>query len=141
MVKSKKKLIILLSLGVFIVFYAVYLGYVHYLTHKLEFSFSKMVSADNSLKFLHYAYQGEMPEDFRSKLYDIQVWNEEAIHDITRNYTEPMRIDVSADVVDGKTIFRYSGNVTTKDGKQVDYLNEEVFDFILVPNEKLPKLG
>lgn len=52
-------------------------------------------------------------------------------------YDTPCDIRVSAEVKDGKTVFRYEGYVTAPDGERIDYKNEKVIDYVFVSNDEL----
>ncbi len=64
---------------------------------------------------------------------EIQKWIF-AVSDELSLYTVPYGITVSGEVSGGRTTLRYEGFVTTQEGKTVDYLNEETFDFVLDKN-------
>ena len=78
-------------------------------------------------------------DTIENKLIEIGDWNSEAVEDLLNNYQAPRNVVVSGEVKGGKTILRYEGEVTTKEGKTEAYLNEKEFNFVLVPGEKLLK--
>lgn len=72
------------------------------------------------------------------KMWEIGRWSDTVQTDLY-NYGHPRHITVSGEVAGGRTTLRYQGTVTTKDGRTVDYRNEQVFDFVLVPENELLK--
>ena len=51
-------------------------------------------------------------------------------------YKEPIRIDATIEIENGKTIYTYSGTVTTKDDEQLEYYHS--FSIDCVPTYKIP---
>lgn len=72
------------------------------------------------------------------RLSQVAEWNDSVVTELLNaDFVAPLNIKVSSEVKDGKTVLRYEGYVTTKDGEKQDYLNEKTFDFVLCPEKRL----
>lgn len=78
-------------------------------------------------------------KEIDEKCKEIGEWNNAIVVELAEKARAPRDIQVTGEVVDGKTILRYEGYYTTEDGQTVQYFEEKTFDFVLVPDEELPK--
>ncbi len=76
------------------------------------------------------AFNLPLPKKTDSQLKEIWQWNDAAVVEFNENFGEgPRKITVSGEMKDEKTVLRYEGYYTNKNGEKVDYLNEKTFDF------------
>lgn len=73
----------------------------------------------------------------RAEMDRLWAWYDGVENDLIYNYQAPMHITVSGEVEDGKTILRYEGYATNQAGERVEYLEEETFDYVFVPQDEL----
>lgn len=70
----------------------------------------------------------------KQKMDNIYEWNNPIALELAEYRKEgglAYNIKVSGEMEDGKTTLRYEGYIITKDGKRIDYKEEQTFDFIL----------
>ncbi len=70
----------------------------------------------------------------KQKIDNIYEWNNPIALKLAEYRKEgglAYNIKVSGEMEDGKTTLRYEGYIITKDGKRIDYKEEQTFDFIL----------
>ncbi|SHJ87779.1 hypothetical protein SAMN02745248_01203 [Hathewaya proteolytica DSM 3090] len=72
-------------------------------------------------------------------LRELGDWDDKIVTDLmlSENYIAPTDVKAFGEIRDGKTVLRYEGFVTTKDGVRKDYKEEKVFDFVLDPDMDL----
>lgn len=80
-----------------------------------------------------------LAKEIDENLKEVIMWNDKVVTELMDDTMEPRDIRVSGEVVDEKTILRYEGYYTTKDGQTLEYFEEKVFDFVLVSDEELFK--
>lgn len=78
-------------------------------------------------------------EEIEANILEYHDWNDAVVAELMEETLEPRDIKVSGEVIDGKTILRYEGYYTTEDGQRKAYFEEKEFDFVLVPDDELPK--
>ena len=106
------------------------------------------VGGGHGLEIIHVSHSTifDVPisKEIQANLMEIHEWNDAVVSFLMEETMEPRDIRVSIEAVDGKTIdsktvLRYVGYYTSKDGEEIRYLEEKVFDFIIVPEEELFK--
>ena len=144
MVKSRKKFFIITAVvGIL----AVGIGYLYYqyCANNPYIKISHYSMPNSNLRLLNIeAYDTNripVSKSIYENILEFNDWNEKNIRDIYENFPNNFTTDIVGygSVVDGKTILGYSGTAITKDGRQVDYFDEQVFDFVIVPDDELPK--
>lgn len=78
-------------------------------------------------------------KEIEENIVEYHNWNDAIITELMEETHEPRDIKVSGEVIDGVTILRYEGYYTTEDGQRKVYFEEKEFNFVLVPDEELPK--
>ena len=73
----------------------------------------------------------------RAEMDRLWAWYDGVENDLIYNYQAPMHITVSGEVEDGKTTLRYQGYATNQAGERVEYLEEETFNYVFVPQDEL----
>lgn len=144
---NKKISVIFIAVGCLLLIIGIGAGYYIYHSNHPDISISIGGDLDDTdgdyVEHITIAIGGHanipIADTIENKLIEIGDWNSEAVEDLLNNYQAPRNIVVSGEVKDGKTILRYEGEVTTKEGKIEAYLNEKEFNFVLVPGEKLLK--
>ena len=101
------------------------------------------VGGGHGLEIIHVAHSTifDVPisKEIQANLMEIHEWNDAVASFLMEETMEPRDIKVSSEVVDGKTILRYEGYYTSKEGEEIQYLEEKGFDFVIVPEEELFK--
>ena len=101
------------------------------------------VGGGHGLEIIHVAHSTifDVPisKEMQANLMEIHEWNDTVASFLMEETMEPRDIKVSGEVVDGKTILRYEGYYTSKEGEEIQYLEEKGFDFVIVPEEELFK--
>ena len=101
------------------------------------------IGGGHGMEQIHIAFSTtfDIPiaKEIQKHLIEIQIWNNGVVSKLVEDSVEPRDIKVSGEVVDGKTILRYEGYYTSKNGEQVQYFEEKTFDFVLVSEEELFK--
>lgn len=72
-----------------------------------------------------------MPPKTEERLLEFYAANQSFILELHENYTTPMQINASVAISDGKTVLRYYGQATDKNGEYLPYEREQVFEYIL----------
>ena len=101
------------------------------------------VGGGHGLEIIHVAHSTvfDVPisKEIQANLMEIHEWNDAVASFLMEETMEPRDIKVSGEVVDGKTILRYEGYYTSKEGEEIQYFEETSFDFVIVPEEELFK--
>ena len=101
------------------------------------------VGGGHGLEIIHVAHSTifDVPisKEIQANLMEIHEWNDAVASFLMEETMEPRDIKVSSEVVDGKTILRYEGYYTSKEGEEIQYFEETSFDFVIVPEEELFK--
>lgn len=70
----------------------------------------------------------------KQKIEEVWEWNNPITLELTEYRKEggkAYNIEVSGEIVDGKTTLRYEGYIIKDNGERIDYLQEKTFDFII----------
>ena len=101
------------------------------------------VGGGHGLEIIHVSHSTifDVPisKEIQANLMEIHEWNDAVASFLMEETMEPRDIKVSGEVVDGKTILRYEGYYTSKEGEEIQYFEETSFDFVIVPEEELFK--
>ncbi|MEG1782188.1 MAG: hypothetical protein RR253_02940, partial [Oscillospiraceae bacterium] len=118
-------LVIIIVLGI--------IAYNSYVPANFTISKCRVRSTDNYVEHFGMGWSPIMkePDIFNKRVDEIHKWNEECFTDIYENYIAPKEVFIYATIDNGKTILKYQGTVTTKDGQSIEYLKEKTFNFVL----------
>lgn len=70
----------------------------------------------------------------KQKMDEVWAWNDPITRELTEYRKEggkSYNIEVSGEIVDGKTTLRYEGYIIKENGEKIDYLQEKTFDFVI----------
>ncbi len=70
----------------------------------------------------------------KQKMDAVWEWNNPITLELTEYRKEggkSYNIEVSGEIVDGKTTLRYEGYIIKENGEKIDYLQEKTFDFVI----------
>lgn len=126
--------------GIIIILLFIVIGYVYSSNNP---NIRLGVGGGHGIEVIHLVYSTyfnvPVSKEIEANIKEFGDWNDAVISELMNETVEPRNIEVSGEVVDGKTTLRYEGIYTSKDGKSLEYLEEKTFDFVLVPQDELLK--
>ena len=130
----------ILVTGITVVVLIVVLGYA-YCSYNPDIRIG--IGGGHGLEIIHLTYSTTfnipVAKEIEENVIEFGDWNDEVVLELMEKTMEPRDIKVSGEVQNGNTILKYEGYYTSKDGQILEYCNEKIFDFVLVPNEELLK--